>query len=291
MTTEIAAAQPSVDSVLEKTLHDIDIPPRPVILERISAEMVKDEPDFKHLAHLINADASLTAGLIKTANSPFFGFRTRARSANDALTMLGLNVASRAIAGISLRTAFPSNPKLDVFWNNSARVAALSGWLAQIVEKPKLRADDAYTFGLFRDCGVPVLFKRFPVYWETHTRAAKEAERPFVDVEQEDYPTNHAMVGCLMGQKWWLPEEICLAIRHHHNGNAIDLLDSGLPLLSRYFVAVSHTAEFVFQKISGRNITNEWPKLGSACLRVLDLSENDLTPLLKEATQIVKTVE
>jgi HD-like signal output (HDOD) protein len=140
----------SLDSILEQTLKDIGIPPRPEILERIAAETVKDAPNFRHIGHLIEADVSLAASLIKTANSPFFGFRGRAHSTHEALTMLGLDVASRAIAGISLRKAFPADMRLERFWHSSAQIAALSGGLVQVVAKGKLRADDAHTFGLFR---------------------------------------------------------------------------------------------------------------------------------------------
>ena len=98
---------------MEGSLRDIGIPPRPAILERISSEMLREEPDYKRLATIIGADVALSAGLIKTANSPFFGYRIRARTINEALMLLGLDVASRALAGIILRKAFPSSPHLE----------------------------------------------------------------------------------------------------------------------------------------------------------------------------------
>ena len=282
---------PSVDSVLEQTLKDIGIPPRPAIIDRIVGEMRQDDPNFKHLGHLISADVSLAAGLIKTANSPYFGLRSRARSVSDALVMLGLDVTSRAIAGISLRKAFPASPQLERFWNASAQIAALSGWVAQIVPNGKLRADDAHTYGLFRDCGIPVLLRRFPTYKQTLTRANNEAERPFTEIEQGDFPTDHAMIGCLLAQNWWLPEEVCLAIRHHHDLPAIDLFESGLPATSRYLIAASQMAEHILQQITGGSYTCEWPKLGVSCLRLLEIGEDELPAIYKDAAEVLKTVE
>ena len=101
-TAETPQTQSSVDTLMESTLKDIGIPPRPAILERISSEMLRDDPDYKRLATIIGADVSLSAGLIKTANSPFFGYRIRARTINEALMLLGLDVASRTLAGIIL---------------------------------------------------------------------------------------------------------------------------------------------------------------------------------------------
>lgn len=294
MSTETQIEQQPVDAVLEQTLKDIGIPPRPEIIERIAAEMHKEDPNFRHLGQLISADVSLSASLIKTANSPFFGFSSRARSANDALMMLGLDVASRAIAGISLRKAFPTDVRLERFWHASAQIAALSGWLTQIVGKSRLRADDAHTFGLFRDCGIPVMLRRFPNYDKILARANDDEQHTFTEVEQQglqEFPTDHAMVGCLLAQNWWLPEEICLGIRHHHEVSALDSLNAGLPATSRMLIAMAQTAEHILQELTGGSRTREWQKLGNSCLRLLDFSEGELLAIYPLAEKVLKVVE
>ena len=289
------AGEPSsIDSALEQTLKDIGIPPRPEIIDRIAEEMRKDEPNFRHLGQLIEADVSLSASLIKTANSPFFGFRSRARSANEALMMLGLDVTSRAIAGISLRKAFPADIRLERFWHASAQIAALSGWLTQIIGRHRLRAEDAHTFGLFRDCGIPVMMRRFPGYEKILVRANSDAGQQFTLVEQQglqEFPTDHAMVGCLLAESWWLPEEICQAIRHHHELPALELLNSGLPSASRQLIAMGQTAEHILQEITGGSRTCEWSKLGTSCLRILDFTEGELKGIYEIAAKVIKEVE
>lgn len=292
MPLNAAAAQPpSVDALLEQSLRNIGIPPRPVILDRITAEMRKDDPNFKHLAHTIGADVSLAASLIKTANSPYFGAHNRVRSTNEALQMLGLDVTARAIAGIVLRKVFPASPLLERFWDASAQIATLSGWLAQRLHKAKLRADDAYTYGLFRDCGIPVLLRRFPAYGAILAAANAATTQPFTAIEQAHFPTDHAMIGCLLAQNWCLPEEICLSIRHHHDLPALELFESGLPPASRYLVATSQLAEHILQQQTGLSHTQEWPKLGVACLRLLDLAANELPALCDEAATVLKAAE
>jgi HD-like signal output (HDOD) protein len=279
---------PSVDAMLEGSLKDIGIPPRPTILERISSEMQKDEPDYKRLAHVIGADVSLSGSLIKTANSPFFGYRNRVRSVNEALMMLGLDVASRAIAGIILRKVFPNSLHLERFWDASARIARLSGWLAQHVGHNKLRPDDAYTFGLFRDCGIPVLLLRFPGYEKILAQANSADNRSFTAVEEAQLPTNHAMVGCLLAQSWWLPEETCLAIRHHHDAAILETPSVSPPLTSRYRIAIAQFAEHLVQRHTGLSHTHEWPKLGAACLRLLDVAEDDVDDILADAVPVME---
>ena len=278
-----------LDTLLENSLRDVGIPPRPAILDRIAGEMHKDEPDFKRLSAIICADVSLSASLIKTTNSPFFGFRSRVRSVSEALMVLGLDVASRAIAGIILRKVLPDAPHLERFWDASARIARLSGWLAQHLAKGKLWPDDAYTFGLFRDCGIPILLKRFPGYADVLTEANEDGERSFTAVEDARLPTNHAMVGCLLAQSWWLPEETCLAIRHHHDIAVIEIPATSPALSSPHLIAIAQLAEHLVQRYSGLSHTSEWPKLGAACLRLLDLSAADIENIYVEAVPLMAT--
>lgn len=280
-----------VDSLFERSIIDVGIPPCPIILDRFMKEVGKEEPDSLRLASIIGADVGIAAGLIKTANSPFFGMRQRVRSVNEALAILGLKAASRAVAGIILRNSFPHVPNLERFWDASARIAHLSGWLAQNLHIRGLHAEDAYTFGLFRDCGIPVLLGRFPGYAATLNEANRDAERSFTAVEETTLPTNHAMVGCILAQSWWLPEELCLAIRNHHDLAALESAGSELPMLSRRLIATAQLSEHIVQQQLGLSLTQEWPKLGAACLNLLDIGEVQLEGLCSEAASVMKATD
>jgi HD-like signal output (HDOD) protein len=278
----------AVESQLESSLYKIGIPPRPAILDRIHAEMQKDEPDFNHLSSMIAADVALAASLISITNSPYFGFRGRVHSPREALMVLGLNVAGKAIAGIVMRHAFPQSPHLERFWDASARIARLSGWLVQRVTKCTLRADDAYTFGLFRDCGIPILLPRFPEYTAILQEANHDTARSFTDIEDIELPTNHAVVGYVLAQSWWLSDETSLSIRHHHNADILSTPVIPPSMNSRQMIAIAQLAEHLLQQHSGLSITQEWVKLGSACLHLLRLAEDDIQKLLAEAIPVIE---
>ena len=280
----------AVDALVENAVRDIGIPPRPAILDHIDAEMHKDEPDTMHLARLISSDVALAAGLIATANSPYFGFRRRVRSVRETLMMLGLDVASRAVAGLVLRKLFPSSLVLERFWDASACIARLSGWLAQHPEHGiRIRADDAYTFGLFRDCGIPVMMRRFPGYHDVLKTANEATNLDFTAVEELDCPTNHVVVGSLLAQSWRLPDETCLAIRYHHDYRALREQGSSftLPIGTLGLIATIQLAEHLFQHHTGLSQTQEWIKAGVVCLQLLDVSAERLDWLYEESGPIV----
>lgn len=289
MTSQTPDRLSPIDTLLEQTIRDIDIPPRPLIIERIQAEMRNDEANLKLLGHLIGTDVSLAAGLIKTANSPYFGTRTQIRSVDQALSVLGLKTAALAIAGIALRNAFPATVQLERFWHTSSQIAALSGWFAQTRLNGKLRADDAYTYGLFRDAGIAVMLRHFPTYRATLTSANNESALPFTDVERQEFPTDHAMIGSVLALDWWLPDEISRAIRFHHQTSTG--FEPGLPPVTRYLIATSQLAEHLVQKITGRCHTAEWPKLAPICLQLLEMTEEDLAAIYPDAAEILATVD
>ena len=161
---------------------------------------------------------------------------------------------------------------MERFWDVSARVARVSGWLVgRLGVRDGVRPDDAYTFGLFRDCGIPILMKKFPQYVAILKEADADLDRVFTDVEQVRCPTNHAIVGSLMAQNWWLPEETSEAIRCHHD--AVILASGPLVIApaSARMVALAQLAEFLVQRIDGQSTTREWDKLGCTCRQLLAL--------------------
>lgn len=289
--TDHSAPKPSgalntvtLDASLEATLRDIGIPPRPLILEQIVLETRKDDPDFNRIAVLISRDVSLSAGFMKTANSPYYGLRQKVHNVREALLVMGLKTAAHTLAGLIMRQVLPTGPHLERFWDASDRTAQLSGWLVQkLGVRFGVQSEDAYTFGLFRDCGIPIMMRKYPNYFMVLTDANNDARQRFTDIEETTLPTNHALVGSLMGQSWWLPEANTLAIRHHHDQPAISSYATELPGASRRLIALAQLAEKLQQEETGLNMTREWDKLGTACLAWLDLGESDLEELEREA--------
>ncbi len=255
---------------LKNELVTIGIPPRPVILQNIEREMRKDEPDFSTLEIVISLDVGVAASLLKIANSPFFGISsTHVNTIKDALQILGLKVVGTAIAGLSLRKAFANVPNLERFWDGSACVAQISALLTLQVpcSDRKVRPEEAYTFGLFRDAGIPLLLANFSDYIDTLKIANSEAVQPFTAIEELEFGVNHAFIGSKLAKEWELSSEYGYAIEFHHDRSMIEgVIQTAIPDISRYFIAISQLAELLHQRATHQSHTLEWDKLGSACL-------------------------
>jgi HD-like signal output (HDOD) protein len=200
----------------EQLIKEIGIPPCPAVLAEFMAESNREEPDFRRLSHLINKDVALAASVLKTINSPFYGLNKKARTVQDALALLGLRETSRLIAGLLLRRAFASNqsPAMYEFWDASSRIAMIAAYLARELDVARL--DEAHTFALFRDCGVPVLLTRFPEYEGLLAMTRCENERRRSEVERSRYGFDHALVSATLAQSWHLPTDMWQSIRIHN---------------------------------------------------------------------------
>lgn len=273
--------------MLRNELVTIGIPPRPAVVASIEKEMRSEAPNYAELEKIISIDVGLSASLLKIANSSFFGFSGNVRSVKKALQILGLNSVAAAITALSLRKSFAHVPNMERFWDSSARIAQLSGWLATQLKfaDHKIKTEEAYTFGLFRDCGIPILMANYSDYIDILKAANNEDTKPFTVVEDEEMGVDHAMIGAKLAKEWLLPAEFQAAIEFHHDHGSIQgLKPESVPDVARYFIAMAQLAELLFQRLSGLNKTREWNKLGAACLEVLDLEEAQIEDLFLQAS-------
>lgn len=277
----IEAASGAVRKEIAIAIRDNGIPPRPTALIEIDKEMAKDEPDFSHLARIITADVSLAAAMLKTANSPFFGLDKKVRSVPEALLMLGLKLTIQTIASIELRKAFKDVPQLDRFWDESGTTARVAGWLAiQLRPRCWIRSEDAYTFALFHDCGIPILLRPFPEYRNVLGKANTSRDKRFTDIEDDALGTNHAEMGANLAASWLLPSEIIEGIRNHHKLDSLADKDVADPLLTALpLIAITHFAEHLIYMRTGMDKTFEWAKTAEAAMRILNITEAQIPDL------------
>ena len=267
-------------------LESIKIPPRPAVLLNIQQAMRAPEPDFLAIEEIISMDVAISASLVKIANNPTLGLSHPVRSIKDALHLLGLDTVKLVVTAIALRQSFSKTRNLERFWDSSARIAHISGWLAGHLPRVGscIKPDEAFTFGLFRDCGIPILMSMYADYLEILGRANQETSRPFTAVEMDELDLDHTMIGGMLVREWELPAEFCLAVESHHQLEAL-LGQSvpGVPDSTRYLMALAQLAEHIFQTLTGLNRTCEWAKLGAACLDTLGIDEATVATLAEQA--------
>lgn len=260
----------------------LDIPACPAVLVELEAEMKKDAPDQRVIARLISRDVSLSGQIMQLVHSPAFLGSRKVASIDQALAVLGFRQVFNLVVAQLLKQALSGLPEatLERFWDSAANIARVSSELAR-----RLRCvspDVAYTFGLFHDCGIPLIMMRFDNYREVLAEANNApAGVGFTQVEDERIGTNHATVGYFLARRWKLPDTVAGAIRWHHE---FSLLDHGSHLAKpqQFIIALNALAEHVIRMHAQLTVEADWEKARPHVGDLLALAPSELDDLIED---------
>ena len=196
-------------------LKDLAIPPRPAVVTVLFEEMSKDEPNLGRVTKTIAADPGLSAGMLRAANSPFFGLSRKVSSVPQAIKVLGLTHVANIATGLAIRHALKggeTGQSFEKFWMKAEETGMICHFLARSLRG--FSPDEAFTYGLFHDCGIPVLSQRFPRYRDTLKGAAKATGLQDPGLEAGRYPHQPQ-------HSWLLSGAVLAAARLHLPGNSV----------------------------------------------------------------------
>ncbi|MDD5175044.1 MAG: HDOD domain-containing protein [Sterolibacterium sp.] len=260
------------------SIGSLQIPPRPEVVTALMEEKNREEPNFKRIAKLITVDVGLSAAMIKAVNSAAFGLDRKLASVPQALHLLGLKQVTSIATALVVRnmSGGRSSASLERFWDSAEKVALIC---ARIAKQLRVPADEAYSYGLFHNCGIPMLMQHFPSYKDALTAANREEGKSFTACEEAGVGTNHSAVGYFLARSWNLPNELCQAILRHHELEVFDVTKVEDHMLN--YIGIGHLAEHVHH-LSARNGEDiEWSKFEDAVLKHFGLSDEDYQDIVE----------
>lgn len=261
---------------MSAVISGFQIPVKPEILSKIQLLMDENEPAIEDISVLIASDVGLSAAILKVINSPFYGMNRRISEIKQAVMMLGLKTINSLVTALLLKSAFKGDAciSLERFWDDAQDIANAMTYIGNKI-KNELPVDMLYTIGLFQDCGIPLLALKYPDYQEV----LKEANRQHVNsikLEEQQYRTNHAVIGYYVANSWHLPKEICQLILQHHES---DFFDHVVEPSMQLALAALKTAENMVEKSKRFNSSPDWENIGDVALDILGISLTDYTDL------------
>jgi HD-like signal output (HDOD) protein len=263
-----------MDIAADKTLKGISIPSCPAILTQLMDELRSSSVNGKKISNLIGQDVGIAAAVIRMANSPLVGAGRRIGSIADAIHMLGFGSITSLVHEALLKNAINTDDaSLERFWDSSRYTALAASRLAAIVGR--VNPDTAYTFGLFHDCGIPLLVKRYPDYKKVLGLANKNSVRMFTQIEEDAIGTNHAILGYYLARSWGLSDAVSQGILNHHD--YVQLEDPrNLGSESHLLIAINAAAEYVAGTHLRSIQESEWHKAREGAAHILGYTVSDL---------------
>lgn len=262
--------EPDLDSLI----RSYNIPPQPHLLARIQ----EAGDDINKIANIVSQDVALSSGLLQTINSPFYGLANHISSIQQAAVLLGLKAVKNIINCqlLKAQTGNYQNKDLSDFWQSTIDVANTASTLVQTLGFGS--TDEAYTLGLFHNCGIPILMEKYSDYSNVMQAAYNADNTRITEIENEHYSTNHAVLGYMVSRTWKLPEHLRIAIRDHHNFDRLSFKYNEYGTEADTILAILKMAEHIshVHAVLGKDHEdNEWNKIKNGLFEFLGISEPD----------------
>jgi HD-like signal output (HDOD) protein len=257
----------------------------------LQMEQYMPDPDLGVIARLIAQDPGLSGALLKIVNSAHYGLSNKIASIQRAVNLLGSRSIINLINAQSIKGEMSDETivTLNRFWDTAQDVAMTSLTLAKRIGSQT--ADESYALGLFHDCGVPLMLKRFPDYMtvleDAYAKAGPDCR--VVDTENRAFHTNHAVVGYYTAKSWRLPGHVSEAIANHHNALAIFQDDTSRNAALKNLLAPLKMAEHICEsyRVLGNQVDDhEWNLVGPLVLDYVGLSEYDFENLKESIREL-----
>ena len=206
-----------------------DLPSMPEVAFEVIRIADQAESSALKVANTLSRDPSLSARVLRLANSAFYGMSREVSSVQDSVIVLGM----RTTKSLSLVAAsFPwlhialkgKGLKPELLWNHCISCAHFSKTIAKKLDG--VDAELAFCIALLHDMGTVALYLTLETEFNQLIRAAKESEVPFDQMERELLSFDHAELGAALAESWNLPKIYSQAIRYHHRPSVLEESDT-----------------------------------------------------------------
>jgi putative nucleotidyltransferase with HDIG domain len=205
-----------IDSILDNIKN---LPPAPQVLPKLLSALTEADSDVDRVVDLIALDPAMTAKLLQTCNSAFYGMDSPVNDTAEAVNRLGFQVVYRTVATVSAAHCLKVSPAsgLDAgqFWKHSVITAFAAQYIAEGVGAD---AGLHFTAALLHDLGKVVLAEGFGNHYRELLSASADAFR--LSLEKAAYGADHADVGARLLERWKFSAPLVSAVRFHHDPGA-----------------------------------------------------------------------
>lgn len=272
----------------EEILYTIKgLPPFPETALK-AIKVIKDtDSSAQDLVNIIQYDQSITANILRFANSAYFGLRAKVTSLKQAVAYLGTKAIMDMLFLSGSLSYFSGEYtgyglKGEDLLSHSVSTALMCRILGERIELEE--TSTVFTAGLLHDIGKVVLSSFVRDKYDEIMDLVTHNKYSFVTAEREVLGMDHAQVGGEMAQEWGIPASIASPISLHHQFEKAPIEDISTPLV--------FLADQTYLFIGGTMGADTWSfrKIKEALTRCR-LSEDDLDRAMLSLHESMKNVQ
>lgn len=204
----------SIEEVLKEIEH---LPTLPQIVTKLLA--MTESANVSAVGLSKEMDQSLSAKVLKVANSAYYGGRSIRRVSNvdHAIVIIGFDAVKEIILITSFFHTFQNTQEvksLEPLWKHSLECALVAKRLAWVYRYEAM--DEAYLVGLIHDIGKLVIQQHFPEQFRI-IQSKENGGLEDLENEKEILGMTHAEIAGKLSEHWNFSETLVEAIGHHHD--------------------------------------------------------------------------
>ena len=208
-----------LDPKIKRKLDSLtELPTIPTVMSQVLSALDNPKLSAKQLATMIERDQTLTARVLRVANSPFYGFARRISTIDLAVVILGVNALKEIVLSLLVQKFFTrlSRSLFDIksFWNYSLFCGSSARLIARKLGY-KL-AGEAFVAGLMHDLGILIIVEYFRKEFSEIKKTQRKQMLSLIEAEKIILNCTHSDIGLWLAEKWNLPPRLCDAIKYHH---------------------------------------------------------------------------
>jgi two-component system cell cycle response regulator len=202
-----------------KISNFVKIHTMPQVLSVLLGELESDKSSASSIAEVLSKDISLTARILRVANSSFYGRQSEIATIDKAVTLLGMKAVKALALSVSMFDLAGGITHHDIidfksFWRHNLEMAVISRQLAGLIKG--FQPEEAFVCGLMHDLGILFFIQEYPDEYIQVLKLADSGHN-LEDAERRVMHCSHSEVGALIAKAWNLPEIIRRSIAEHHN--------------------------------------------------------------------------
>ena len=208
-----------VGQLTDKLSSIRELPTFPTTALEVMRLASDSETSAAELSRIVSRDPSLSARILRVANSPYYGFAKKISTIEWAIVALGFETLRETVLSLTLIDLFRGtavkyfDPRK--FWKHSIDTASAARSIAKEIKNR--HPGEAYASGLLHDIGILVLYRFFQDDFVEIQKLVDEDRMPRSHAEETVIGTSHADIGAWLAEKWNFPTNFVEAIRFHHN--------------------------------------------------------------------------
>lgn len=209
-------------SVKEMILGQIGaLPTFPAHITELKRMCLDPNASIDEITRRISVDPSLTADILRLANSAGFITSRKIDLISEAVMIIGLkNLYALLLAAAARGIMNQRYKKFEKIWEHSNRAAFYARMIAEERGFAKL-STAAFTAGLLHALGKIILLSVDPSTSKSIARMMKEKDIAASDILEEIHiGISHSEIGSEIAKKWNFPDYLTETIRYHNNPSA-----------------------------------------------------------------------